>query len=144
MTTTVLDTKIGEVKNKIPDVNGLVKKTNYNSKISDIAKKYFTPSDYNKFTKKILDGKIKERGLVDKSDISNLVKNSDLNKKLVVLTAEVELKAEQDKTVKLQVFDSSLFLGKSNSEDDGTQNCLLFQSVSRYFDTVAHTSKVIL
>ena len=122
----------------------MVKKTNYNSKISDIAKKYFTSSDYNKFTKKILDGKIIERGLVDKSDISNLVKNSDLNKKLVALTAEVELKAEQDKIVKLQAFDSSLFLEKSNSEDDGTQNCLLFQSVSRYFDTVANTSKVIL
>ena len=46
MTTAVLDTKIGEVENKIRDV-----KTDCNSKISDIEKQYFTVSDYNKFTK---------------------------------------------------------------------------------------------
>ena len=38
--TSVLNTKIGEVENKIPDVSGLVKKTDY--KILDIEKKYFT------------------------------------------------------------------------------------------------------
>ena len=44
----------------------------------DIEKKNFTASDYNKFTKEILDAKIKETELVDKSYISNLVKSSDL------------------------------------------------------------------
>ena len=51
--TTVLNTKIGEVKNEMPDVGrnaGLVKKTDYKVKISAIEKKYFTASDYNKFT----------------------------------------------------------------------------------------------
>ena len=65
VTTTLLDTKIGEVENKIPntsglvtpaildtkngDVTGLVKKTDYNAKLSDIEKKSFTTSNYNKF-----------------------------------------------------------------------------------------------
>ena len=36
MTTTVIDTKIGEAENKIPDVSVLVKKTDYNANTSDI------------------------------------------------------------------------------------------------------------
>lgn len=46
-------TKIGEVENKVLDVNGLVKKADYNAKISGMRKKYFTTSDYHKFTKDI-------------------------------------------------------------------------------------------
>ena len=46
------------VENKILDVSNLVKKTDYNAKISDIESKYFTTSDYNKFTSVTLDAKI--------------------------------------------------------------------------------------
>ena len=68
VTTTVLNTKNGEFNSKIPGVSGLVRKTDYNTKISDIKAKYFTISDYNKFTEEILDAKMKEKGLVDKFD----------------------------------------------------------------------------
>ena len=44
-------------------------------------KKYFTTSSYNKFSSAILDGKIKEKELVNKSSISNHIKYSDLNTK---------------------------------------------------------------
>ena len=40
--------------------------------------KYFTISDFNKFAGDILDKKIKEKGLVDKSDIYGFIDNSDL------------------------------------------------------------------
>ena len=79
----------------------------------------------------LLDAKTKEKELVDKSDISNLIRNSDLNKKLSTLGTKTELKAEQDKIVKLQAFDLSYFHGKSYFEDDGAQNYLVFQAVSR-------------
>ena len=46
---------------------------------------------------------------------------------------KTELRAAQDKIVKLQAFDSSYFYGKSYLEDDGTQNYIVFQAVSRYF-----------
>ena len=36
MTTTALNTKIGEVGNKMLDVSGLVKKRYFNAKMSDI------------------------------------------------------------------------------------------------------------
>ena len=65
MTTNALITKVEGVDNKIPDVCGLVKKINYHAQILDIEKKYFTISDYNKFTKEILDASIKEKGSDD-------------------------------------------------------------------------------
>ena len=39
----------------------LAKKTNYNAKISDVEKKYFTTFDYNVFMNDILDAKIKQK-----------------------------------------------------------------------------------
>ena len=116
VTTTALNTKIGEVEKKKPDVSGLVKKLDFNTKILDNEKKSFTTSDYNKFTKEILDAKIKEKGLVDKSDISNFIKNSDLNTKPAALATQAKLKAEQDKIVKLQAFGSSYLQGDNHFE----------------------------
>ena len=74
VTITVVNTKIGKIENKITDINGLVKKKDYDPKILDTEEKYFTTSDYNKFTKEITDVKIKEMKLIDQSDISNLEK----------------------------------------------------------------------
>ena len=55
---------------------------------------------------------IKQTGLVDKFDIAGFKNNSDLNNKAATLATKAELKAEQDKIVTLQVFDSSYFRGK--------------------------------
>ena len=73
--------KKGEVENKIPDVSVLTNKTYYKTKMLYIEKKYFTTSDYNKFRSKRNDAKIKEMGLFNKFDFSNLLKNSDLSTK---------------------------------------------------------------
>ena len=61
MTATAINTKIKEVDNKIPNLSSLVKKTDYDAKISDIQGKYFTTSDYNNFMGDIFDAKIKQR-----------------------------------------------------------------------------------
>ena len=58
-------------------------------------------TDYNKLMRNILDAKIKEKVLIDKSAISGFVNNADLNKKVVTLATKVELKAGQNKTIKL-------------------------------------------
>ena len=60
----------------------------------------------------ILDEKIKEKELIDKSNISNLIKNSDFNRKLKTLATKAELKVEQEKIVKMQTYDWSYLLGK--------------------------------
>ena len=47
--------------------SALVKKTDYGAKISEIEGKYFTTSDYNNFTSDILEAKIKQKELANKS-----------------------------------------------------------------------------
>ena len=61
VTATVLNTKTGEVGNKIHDISSLVKKKDYDAKIEDIEGKYLTTADYNKFLSDILDAKIKKK-----------------------------------------------------------------------------------
>ena len=83
--------KIGEVENRISEVSGLVKETVYDAKISDIERKYLTTSDNNKFTSDTLYANIKQKELANKSNISNLLKNFDLNAKVRALATRAEL-----------------------------------------------------
>ena len=71
------------VENKIPDVSNLVKKIDYDNKISDIESKYSTTtaSDYNKFAKGIVTNKIKNEGLIDKPAITGFINSADLDNK---------------------------------------------------------------
>ena len=55
--------------------------------------------------------------------------SSDLDAKLATLPTKAKLKAEQEKIVKLQDFNSNSFCGNSHFEDDGTQNYLLLESI---------------
>ena len=82
------------VENKTTNVSNLVKKNDYDAKISGVECKYFTTSDYNKFTNEVIDNKIKEKELVKKSDISGFINNSELDKKIATLATKAELKAE--------------------------------------------------
>ena len=66
------------VKNKIPDVSNMTKK---DVKISDIESKLFTRDDYNKCTGQTLDANIKQKGLIEKSEISGFINNAGLDKK---------------------------------------------------------------
>ena len=109
------------VKNEVPDVSNLVKKTDYDSKILDIKSKYFITVHCNEFDGKIAPNtKVKQKGLVDKSAIAGLINNAELDRKVTTLAAKSESKAEQEK-IKLQAFDSIYFWGKRHFEDDVTQ-----------------------
>ena len=46
----------------------------------------------------------------------------------------------QNNLNKPKTFDSSYFIGKSHFEEDGTQNYLVFQPISRYFKIIANTN----
>ena len=56
-----------------------------------------------------------------------------MNKKVNHLATKAQLKAEQERVTKLGTFDSSSSSVKSNFEDDGTKNYLVFQAMDRYF-----------
>ena len=77
LTTTGLATTatFNAVKNEITNVSDIVKKTDYDAEIPAIDVKYFTMSDYNKFTNDILDAKIKQ-------NISKFIKNIGLDEKI--------------------------------------------------------------
>ena len=86
----------------------------------------FITAGYNKFTSPILDVKIKQKVLVDKSAIGRFISNADLSKTLATLAGKSESKAQKDKMIKLKMFDSSF-------EDDGTQNYLVFKPTQIFF-----------
>ena len=46
---------LNAIDNKTPDVSSLVKKTDCDTKISDIGSTYFNSSDYDKFINNVLD-----------------------------------------------------------------------------------------
>ena len=66
------------VENKISDVSSLVKKTDYDVKVSDIKSKYFTTVNYNKSI--TLDAKIKQKESVVLCAIAGFMNNADLDK----------------------------------------------------------------
>ena len=66
---------LNAVKNETPNVSDIVKKTDYDAEIPDIDVKYFTMSDYNKFTNDILDAKIKQ-------NTYKFIKNIGLDEKI--------------------------------------------------------------
>ena len=66
------------VENKISDVSSLVKKTDYDVKVSDIESKCFTTVNYNKSI--TLDAKIKQKELVILCAIAGFMSNADLDK----------------------------------------------------------------
>ena len=101
------------VKNQISNVKTLVRKPDYDVKISEIEKKYRITFDYNEFTNDILHAKIKNKKSVNESHISKFINKTGLDKNIKALTTKVALKTEKDKIEKLQTYDSSLFISKS-------------------------------
>ena len=76
------------------------------------------------FTRKILDTKIRERGLVNKYKISNPIKNSDLYVKLITLTINAESKADQDNILTKVIYFQGNFFFQNNS----FQNMFVYQT----------------
>ena len=80
--------------------------------------------------------------MIGKYTIAGFMNSADLDKKIATLATKAELKAEQDKIIKLQAFDSSYFGGKSHFEDDATEKCLVFRLVYRYFLNTGNTARI--
>ena len=89
-------------------------------------KKYLTTSDYNKFTSNTLDAKITQNKLVNESDLDRKIKED-----VKTLATKEQLLTKQDKIVKLQTYDLSIFIGQSYFNNDGSQNYLILQPIFR-------------
>ena len=106
------------------DVSILVKKTNCNTKISELEKaltdhnhdKYITTPEFNDLAASAFNARLAQTNLITKTDFD--AKPSSLNRKITSnkskhLLVENELK-------KLKTFYSSYFIDKSHFEEDGT------------------------
>ena len=77
MTTAVLNTKISEVENKIPNTSSLVTRTVLNTKISEVEdkipdnSKYFTTQEFSELTAENVAARLKQTDLVNKTDLDN-------------------------------------------------------------------------
>ena len=86
VTTIVLNTKISEVENKIPDTSDLVTAFVLNRKINEVQNKvpnhdkYITTPEFNKLTEENFAARIKQANLVSHTDFNN--KLTCFNKKL--------------------------------------------------------------
>ena len=94
--------------------------------------KYITNPEFIKLTADHFAARLAQANLITKTFLD--AKLSSFNRKIVSNKAKHLLIQNQLK--KLETLDSIYFRGKSHFEDDGTQNYLVFQTVSRYFKTV--------
>ena len=125
----------------MPDISGLVKKPDYNTKISEIEKKvsdhnhnkYITTTEFHNLAERVFTAILAQADLETKTDFDT--KLQDISKRITSnktkhLLVENELK-------KLKTFDLSYFKGKDHFEEHGTQKYLVFQPIYRYFKKVA-------
>ena len=80
-------------------------------------------------------------------DVSNLVKKTDFDARLKKISDGVtKNKAKhllvENELKKLQKFDSAYFRRKSHFEEDGTQNYLVFQPISKYFKRISNSDYI--
>ena len=83
--------------------------------------------DYNKFTNDILDENITAKKLVNESGLNEEIKKLAKKEEMKIFARTAELKAEQDKIVKFETYDLSLFIGRSYFVNDGAQLYLILQ-----------------
>ena len=140
-------TALTTVENKIPDVSSLVKKANYNTKVTEIENKldnhnhdkYIATSEFNKLAADVFNTRLAQANLITKTDFD--AKLSRINRKITKNKTDNQLVKNQ--LNKLKTFNSSYFIGKSNFEEDGTQNYLAFQPIVSYFKILPNTNYVL-
>ena len=78
--------------------------------------------------------------MITKTIFDNTV--SRLDRKIV--ENKTKNKSIENELKKLKTFDLSYFIGKSNFEEDGAQNYLVFQPIFRYFKIIANKKCIVL
>ena len=91
ITNLVSTTALTAAECKIPDISDLVKKTDYNTKFSEIDNKYtdydhsnkfITTPEFNKLTSEKFGVRLKQANLVNKSDIAKFVTKTDFDNEI--------------------------------------------------------------
>ena len=140
-------TELTTVENKIPDGSNLFNKTDYNIKVTEIENKlknhnhdkYIDTSEFNKLTADAFNARLAQANLITKTEFDSRL--STLNRKITTNKSKHLL--VENELNKLKPFDSSYFTDKSHFEEDGTQNYLVFQPITRYFKILSNTNYIL-
>ena len=97
ITNLAINNALTVTENKVPNVNNLVKKADYNAEIKDVKDKYFTTSEYNKFMNNILDAKIKTKKIANGSSLNEKIKTLTAKEEIKTLATKAELKQSKIK-----------------------------------------------
>ena len=124
----------------------LLKKTDYNTKITEIEQKltdhnhdkYITTSEFNTLATDVFNARLAQANLITKTNFD--AKLSSLNRKIT--ENETENLLVKNELKKLKTFHSRYFIGKSHFEKDGTQNYLVFQQLNKYFRVITNTDYI--
>ena len=130
MTATVLNTKISEVENKIPDASNLVITTVLNTKISEFENKisnhdkYITSPDFNTLTAENFIARLKQANLLNKTGFDN--KLTSFNGQITSnKTKNLEFKKKLNSLI---IKDYNFFLGRIYfTSNDRSQNTFVYQ-----------------
>ena len=130
MTTTVVNTKIREVENKIPNTSSLVTATVLNTKISKVENEtlihdiYITTPEFEKLTAKHFTARLKLVDLVWKTNYFDKQVTS-FNKRIISnKTKYLEVQKKLNSVIK----DCNFFLGRNFfTSNNGSQNTFIYQ-----------------
>ena len=130
MTTVVLNTKISEVENKIPNGSNLVTTNVLNTKISEVERKfrnydkYITTPEFNKLRAASFAARLKQADLVNKTDFDNKLTSFDRR----ITSNKTKNLEDQKKLNRIITKDYNFFLGRNYfTSNDGSQNTFFYQ-----------------
>ena len=123
---------LNTVENKIPNISGLATKVELNAIVGKIPNiiGLISKSDHDKDIKEIKNNYVTSTVLT--SILRDYVPYTDYNLKVLLLENELEKYSPLNR----------YFLGKSFFEDDGNQNYLIFQPISRYLKFITNNKNI--
>ena len=134
------------METKIPDVSYLVKKTGYNTKVTEIENKLinhnqdkYIDTEISKLAADVFNARLAQANFITKTDFD--AKLSNLNRKITSNKSKHLL--FENELNKVKTFNSSHFIGKSHFDEDGTQNYLVLQPLKKYFKLITNTLSIL-
>ena len=124
--------KITEIENKIPDISNLATKTaltNWSNTVSDTST-LIKKSDYDTKIAEIESKYVSNTGFDSKLAQANVITKRNFDAKIIEVKNNIK---------KLQTFNSGWFRGKNYFDEDGTQNYLVFLPIIRYLRLITNT-----
>ena len=125
----------------------LLKKTDYNTKVTEVENKlnnhnhykYITTPEFNTLGADVVNARLSQANLVTKTKFDNTASSLDSK----IAKNKAKNKSIENEFKKLKTFGLGYFIGKSHfEEEDDVQNYLVFQPIRRYFAIIVNAKYI--